>query len=49
MNVNEVYHLINNEHAVIIYRFNCIRRDRNATSDLQGVSKKADAIEFTHC
>ena len=33
MKVNEVYHLINNEHAVIIFCFNCIRRDRNATSN----------------
>ena len=33
MKVNEVYHLINNEHAVIIYCFNFIRRDRNATSN----------------
>ena len=27
---NQVYHLINNEHTVVIYCFNCIRRDRNA-------------------
>ena len=39
MKVSEVYHLINYAHIVIIYCFNCIRRDRNATSNL-GLTKQ---------